>query len=204
MARMNKNESINNLCNRVERIFKASKDRLSNNIYRGHSRSINADIEDSIAIFLSELFPTNYYFIIDPSIYVNGKNHRPDLLVINEFNEAIAMIEIKSNMGWCRDVTYIANNLMQSDSLFRKEAHLSCKLSNNNTKEVLYGCQVIKMLVSLTNENCSNKYHENNKALLKHLGIDYYVLFSGWYNNLKHKDIDDFANQLMLLAKDHR
>lgn len=97
---MNKIVAIKNLIDRIAAIHRSTKEPLNNNnIYRGHSRSISTDIEDSVALLLSELLPESYSFMLGPSIYIDGKNNRPDLLVLNSEDEVIAMIEKKPIWG---------------------------------------------------------------------------------------------------------
>lgn len=124
---MNKIVAIKNLIDRIAAIHRSTKEPLNNNIYRGHSRSISTDIEDSVALLLSELLPESYSFMLDPSIYIDGKNNRPDLLVLNSEDEVIAMIEIKANMGWCRNASSVLNGIFSMISNSKKQISFGVK-----------------------------------------------------------------------------
>lgn len=91
-------DCIEKLKSEIKYAYNETKKTLGDNIYRGHSKAISSDIEDGIALFISRLQPSCKIFL-DPSIHIDRKTHRPDLLVINNKNEVIAMVEIKANMG---------------------------------------------------------------------------------------------------------
>lgn len=194
-------QAILELKNRIFGIYKSTQEPLNNNIYRGHLRSISTDIEDSIAVFISNLLPETYCLILDPSFYVDGKNNRPDLLIVNDKQEVIAMIEIKANMGWCRDAQWVLKDMVENNNKFISAKMLLCEISNGENKEVSYGSNVPMFLISLTDGNCSESKHEANKKTADELGIKHYLLFSGWYGGLKDKDIVFFANDILSLRK---
>ena len=66
---MDKYLAIKELKERIINIHKGTKEGLGRNIFRGHSKVLSSDIEDGIAYLLSEVLPSDYIFIIDPSIY---------------------------------------------------------------------------------------------------------------------------------------
>ena len=137
--------------------------------------------------------------ILDPSIYINKKNNRPDLLVINNKQEAVAMIEIKANMGWCRNASDVLNDIVNNDNQFKEAQNLLCEISNDDSKEVIYHPGVKLFLISLTDGNCPEKKHQINKRLADSFGVKHYLLFSGWYDDLNNRDIEQFADEIMLL-----
>ena len=196
---MDKDIAVNNLKNRIFAIHQSTKEPLHNNIYRGHSRSISTDIEDSIALLFSELLPEDYCLILDPSVFVDGSNNRPDLLVINNNNEVVAMAEIKANMGWCRNASNVLNNIINNDNKFRKAKNILCEISNGDDRDVIYRDDVKLFLISLTDSNCPEKKHQINKQLADSLGVKHYLLFSGWYHSLVDRDSKQFASDISLL-----
>ena len=198
---MDKTTAINNLIERIAAIHKSTKEPLNNNIYRGHSRSISTDIEDSVALLLSELLPESYSFMLDPSIYVDGKNNRPDLLVLNEKNEVIAMIEIKANMGWCRNASSVLNDIVFNDKQFKEANKLWCEISNGDNREITYGEGVELFLVSLTDGNCAESRHKTNREFAESIGVKHYLLFSGWYGDLRERDVEQFADEILSLVR---
>ena len=106
--------------NKYEETRQVVEGNKGSEIYRGHSRSLSTDIEDAIAIFISKLLPSCKVFI-DPSIYIGGKNNRPDILIIDKNNKTIGMVEVKSNMGWCRDAKDVINSICNSNKQFSEK-----------------------------------------------------------------------------------
>ena len=172
---MDKTAAINNLIERIAAIHRSTKEPLNKNIYRGHSRSISTDIEDSVALLLSELLPKNYSFMLDPSIYVNGKINRPDLLVLNEKNDVVAMIEIKANMGWCRNASSVLNDIIFNDKQFKEANSLWCEISNGDNRKITYSDGVELFLISLTDGNCAEILIPNKMTYLYDMVI--FILF---------------------------
>ena len=189
---MNKEEAIKGLKNYIETIYADTKNELKTNIYRGHSRSISTDIEDAIAIFISDILHEDKYKILsDPSIYINHKKHRPDILVVDKNNEVILLIEIKAQMGYCRDASPVLNDMIKNNDMFKKEIQLECEFSKKEAITVLYKNPKL-LLVALTDGNCSKEKHIKNKDYAKSINIYQFNLFSGWYDNLSNCEISDF------------
>ena len=189
---MNKEEAIKGLKNYIETIYADTKKQLKTNIYRGHSRSISTDIEDAIAIFISDILREDKYKILsDPSIYINHKKHRPDILVVDKNNEVILLIEIKAQMGYCRDASPVLNDMIKNNDMFKKEIQLECEFSKKEAITVLYKNPKL-LLVALTDGNCSKEKHIKNKDYTKSINIYQFNLFSGWYDNLSNCEISDF------------
>ena len=189
---MNKEEAIKGLKNYIETIYADTKKQLKTNIYRGHSRSISTDIEDAIAIFISDILREDKYKILsDPSIYINHKKHRPDILVVDKNNEVILLIEIKAQMGYCRDASPVLNDMIKNNDMFKKEIQLECEFSKKEAITVLYKNPKL-LLVALTDGNCSKEKHIKNKDYAKSINIYQFNLFSGWYDNLSNCEISDF------------
>lgn len=192
-------ESIDKLKSNISEIYKTTNKKLANNIYKGHLCTMSSDVEDQIAIFLSKILPDGYKFFIDPQISVNKKNHRPDLLIINRNNDVVAMIEIKAQMGYCRNANWVIDKIIEYDEEF-KDLKLNCNLKVEeepyNYQIVNYGNNVKLFLISFSDWNCSAENHKNNKEYAKYRNVFYYTLFSGWYNCLENIDIEDFAKKI--------
>ena len=107
---MNTDKNLNELNSNIKEIFLKTKESLKSNIIRGQSRSISSDIEDELSMFISNVLSNKYIFYINSYIRIENKGYRPDLLIIDN-NKVIAMIEIKANMGYCRDARDVMNKL---------------------------------------------------------------------------------------------
>ena len=190
------NDLIELLKNKIHDDFEKSKEVGRNNIFRGHLRSISADAEDGIACFISDILPQEYKLILDPSIHINDTNNRPDLLVVNEKKSVVAMIEIKSNMGYCRNATEVIDKIVSNNEKFANEKTLECEFSNFPSMQVSYGENVKLFLIALTSDNCSQKSHDKNKAYADKNNVLYMNLFSGWYYDLLDQDIQNFISEL--------
>ena len=171
---------------------------IGNNIYRGHSRSISTDIEDKLALFIINL-NQEFKVFLDPSIHINKKKHRPDLLIVNSKLEVVAMIEIKANMGWCRNAEGVINNIVSNNDIFAQAGTFKCEFLNNTKYTLNYSRNVNLFLVSLTKGNCSDKNHEHNKEYVKINNVSLFNLFDGRYNSLVNYEIEAFANHIINL-----
>ena len=200
-AQINYENIINELKKSINQVLLDTKKVLNFNITRGHTRSISSDIEDHTAIFISKILKQKFNLYLDPSIKTEDKTHRPDLLIVNEAQEVVAMIELKANMGYCRDASEVIDKMLQVDKLFSNEKELVCKFSgtNDERKVVKYSKNVKLFLISFTEDNCSLKNHAKNKKYANANNISHFNLFSGWYDNLVEKDIDDFIIELVKL-----
>ena len=197
---MDKKESITKLKDYIKTIYNETNKKLKSNIYRGHSRSISTDIEDAIALFISDILSEDGYKIfLDPSIYINRKNHRPDLLLVNKNNEVVFMIEIKANMGWCRDASKVLDDMINNDKVFKKEIQLNCEFSKDKTERVFYRSPKL-LLIALTAGNCGKENHIANKNYAKAKDINQFNLFYGWYDNLTDCEIYDFCDFILNIA----
>ena len=199
----NKADFIKGLSDYVANIYEGTKKTLKPNIHRGHLRSISTDIEDGIALFISNFLPEGFNVYLDPSIYFDGKTYRPDLIVADSHGNACAMIEIKANMGWCRDAKPVVDELLKKSLLFRKERKIRCKLSNENelVATVNYENEAPLFILSFTDGNCGKEEHKKNKDYANQNGVKLLFLFSGWYNSLENKDVIDFADELEAMVK---
>lgn len=193
--------AINQLRDGIKQVYLTTRAQLNASIHRGHSRSISADIEDHIALFIFNVIKEGYQIYLDPSVIVNNKTIRPDMLIVNDSLEVVALIEIKANMGYCRDATDVLNKLKQTHNDFINAYQLECKFSNQLTltKHIIYKNDVKVFLISLTEDNCSLDNHNNNRINAQSLDIKYYNLFTNWYDQLVDKDVVYFHDELVKL-----
>ena len=189
--------AIFNLKEYIRKAYESTSQKLAPNIVRGHLRSISTDIEDGIGLFLSEVLPEDYQILLDPSIHVDGKNNRPDALVTDSNMNVVAMIEIKANMGWCRDASWVLGDIVENDSKFKEMKTLNCEFSSQESIEVKYGEGVKLFLISLTDSNCPAKKHEANKRVAAEKRVYQFNLFSGWYGSLEPLEIQLFIDELL-------
>lgn len=194
---MKTEEAVQELKSYIEASYAKTMEPLAPGIVRGHLRSISTDIEDGIALFVSHVLPEGYKLLLDPSIHVDGVNNRPDLLVVDESNAVKAMIEIKANMGWCRNASGVLDDIVSNDAKFKSQGRLSCEFSKEETIEVFYGEGVKLFFVALTDSNCTEKKHIANKAYANSVGVHQYNLFSGWYGGLTPLEVETFAAELL-------
>lgn len=192
----NIDREIDNLKESISEVFSVTKRQLKHNISRGHSRSISSDIEDNIALFISNILTEDYKIFLDPSIRVDSKNNRPDLLIIDENNHVVSMIEIKSNMGYCRVANGEIETIIANHNKFIEEGILFCKFSDAEEQVVNYNESVKLFLISLTSDNCSERNHINNKSYAEEQNVGYYNLFKGWYGELENNEVGSFVNKL--------
>lgn len=118
-------------------------------------------------------------------------------MIVNENNEVVAMIEIKANMGWCRDAANVIDYISTSHNKFKKVKKLNCEFSREDDQVVTYSKDVKLFLISCTDGNCSALKHTTNKSNAQSKNIYYFNLFQGWYDALTNCEIEDFIAALM-------
>ncbi len=181
----------------IKFFYKATKERLNDRVIRGHSRSISTDIENCITLFLYKLLPEGFRYYLDPTVKANGHTSRPDLLIIDDSNSVFAFVEIKSNMGYCRDAQPVIDKMIENDENYRAESNLKCEFSSEEESyTVTYTNKVKKMLISLTKDNCKDEKHDNNKSYAQSKGVSYYNLFTKWYDELEDYEIDSLIEEI--------
>ena len=183
---MKMKNSINSFKQRISYIFEQTKEQLKPNIFRGSSRSVSSDVEDNVALLISEMLPKNYKFFLSPSIRVNRKNNKPDLLIVDDEHNVLLMVEMKTNMGYCRDAEEVLNKQHNLHETFCAEKKLICKFSDGNEFQVAYTKNVKLFLISMSSRNCSPERHKANKSYAQKIGIEHYILFDGEYNSLEN------------------
>ena len=180
-------------------IFDASENtkiKIGDNVKRGHLRSLSTEVEDGVAVFLLDILPDGYKAYVDPSIKVDNKTHRPDILIIDKNNNVKILVETKTNMGWCRNATEECEKILHKhDEMVRKGA-ITCTFSDKTTANVNYSTNVSIFLVSFTDDNCSADKHKRNRIVAESNSIKYFCLFSGWYDELKNLEIQQFADEI--------
>lgn len=195
--------AIENLKTGINKVWFETKGKLRKNVYRGHSRSISTDVEDLIGLFVSDIFDDQVDILIDSSIHIDD-THRPDILVVRG-GMVIAMIEVKTQMGWCRDASGVINReILGMHKIFCDKKELSCKFSGDKTQNVIYDENVKLFLVALTSQNGANsEQHSKNLEYANANGVSHFILFDGWYNELKDRDIRTFAQALVDSSKNN-
>ena len=195
---MKENDAIKILIDKISTAYKNEDKKLhemaEQGIIRGHRTAMSATIEDNIALLIKNVLPDNYKIFIDPSITINKKTYRPDIMIINNKQHVKAMLEIKANIGYCRNAKKELKKLENKHKKFYKCTKLKCSLSE---KEVIYSKNTKCFFIVYSSDNCGDKEnHEINKLYAKNLNIPYLVLFDGWYNNSTNRDIETFIKEI--------
>ena len=193
---------INELKINIERQYDKlllQEDIKKNCIIRGHVPTVSCMVENEITNFLSDLIKKDYIFYIDCT--VNKK--RPDLLVVNkETNKCELIIEIKSNMGYCRKIND-ASKFIKELEYFKKNDKIKVTYyeytgGNKESKyQIISKNDDVKMIfLVLTSDNCNEENHIYNRIILNKNDIQYFTLFSGWYNDLKINEVNKLCEWL--------
>lgn len=189
--------AIDSLKKYILQEFQKTKITIRQNLHRGHLRALSTEIEDGIAAFILDILPEGYKVYVDASVRVGKKTHRPDILVVDNNSKVRALVEVKTNMGWCRDATGEIDKILFKHNEMISAGTVTCKFSNDETVTALYGTCVPVFLVAFTNENCGQSKHIANQEEAKRKNVKYYCLFSGWYGDeLSEADIQNFATEI--------
>ena len=175
----------------------------NNKIIRGHVSPMSTVIENNIALFIQNITDKKYQIFLDSSVSIKSnkgraKTYRPDLLLVDSHNYVEAMIEIKSNMGYCRNVNQTIQKLNKLHKIFLKEKNLQCSFSQKKDKTPIIYCVQDKniFLVSFTSQNDGKKTTKKKKYKK-----DIFMLFDNWYDNPQNQDIEKFAKQIKQITK---
>lgn len=178
--------------------FEKTKIKIRSNMVRGHLRALSTEIEDGIAAFLLDILPEGYKAYVDASVRVGKKTYRPDILIIDNKNIIKALVEVKTNMGWCRNISEEIDKILFKRNKMISEGNVTCKFSNDQTVEVFFSKDVPIYLVAFTSENCSDRRHEDNRKIANAKNVKYYRLFKGWYDgSLIPLEINQFAEEVI-------
>lgn len=184
-----------------------------NKIYIGRKPSISSEVEEQITLFLSRILSDKYTFYIDCYMY----KRRPDVLVVDkDTNKCVLILEIKSCMGYyrelsneeinsCVDLVNIFKNkdieaFSRYDTADSNMEYVEGKLANPIRKNN----NVKFMFVVLSRASCSEVAHLSNKNRLEKHNLYYYGLFDDWYDNLQDKEIYDFIDNLKFIGLEFR
>lgn len=198
-------KAIDNLRDYINKKYKETKNIntiRTNIMVRGHLRSLSTEIEDGIAFFLLDILPNGYKAFVDASVRVGSKTHRPDILIIDDRNNVKALVEVKTNMGWCRNASKEIDKILEKHVEMSSKENVICKFSNNPEVEVSYSKDVPVYLVAFTSKNCGDSQHEDNRDKANAKNVKYHCLFSGWYDEeLEPLEINTFAEELIVDLK---
>ena len=198
---MNVSEAIDSLKNYILQKFEETTKTIHPNLHRGHLRALSTEIEDGIAAFLLNILPEGYRAFVDASVHIGRKTHRPDILIIDNNDCVKALIEVKTNMGWCRNATAEIDKILFKHGEMLSKGNIVCKFSHDETATVAYETNVPVFLVAFTSDNCNLKMHNNNKTIAIGKNVKYYCLFSGWYSSvLNEAGIIEFAKEIKSIA----
>ena len=186
----------NELKDNISKVWTETKENIGENIFRGHTRSISSDVEDAIAVFTSSVLENKFEIYIDSSVTVNKKTNRPDFLIIKD-GKVVALAEIKSNMGCCRNATDTINKIYEMNERFKNAGTIECKFSNQESRTVKYSKDTKLLLIALTSQNGGKTASiMKNINYAKSKDINHFLLFNGWYDNLTNRDIDQYVSKL--------
>lgn len=200
---MNMKHSIEELKHNISKEYKKKLNDIKkmeddSKIIRGHISPMSTAIENAIALFVQNITNKRYKIFLDSSISIpsskgRSKTYRPDLLLVDSKNRVKAMIEIKSNMGYCRDINQTISKLNKLHKIFLKEKNLNCSFSQLENKIPVTYCVPNKnlFLVTFTSQNDGGKSKKN-----KELARNIFMLFENWYDNPQNQDIKIFADRI--------
>lgn len=194
-------KKIIKLRNELESFYKEkSKIDFNSNVIRGHVWPISYEFEDKFTNILSEIFKDNdYMFYTDFSL----EKRRPDILITKK-NQVVALIELKANLGWCRDW-----NKKDNKRSIKNEINEKLKvLRDNNSSSIIKCTRKLDYLYDIkenikdieTREKIEKKYgnkKNNNKDFEIEIKIENnknikFALISLTSNNISKQKLDKF------------
>lgn len=205
---MNIKASIEELTNNVKEEYKKKLDNFKDmkddsKIIRGHLSPMSTAIENAIALFVQNITSKKYKIFLDPSISISAnkgrsKTYRPDLLLVDSKHRVKAILEIKANMGYCRNAGQTLSKLNKLHKIFLKEKNLDCSFSQLKDHISVTYCVPNKnlFLVAFTSQNDGGKSQKIKKSIK-----NIFRLFKNWYDNPQNQDIEKFSYKIRQIAK---
>ena len=105
-------------------------------------------------------------------------------------------------MGYCRKITDI-DKFVKELEYFKRNDEIKVNYYEyiNNEKKSKYqmitnNSNVKMLFLVLTSDNCNEQNHIDNRSILNKKGIQYFQIFSGWYDNLKINEVTKLCEWL--------
>ena len=166
------------------------------NIKRGMAKVSSGYIEDLFALYLAEKRKSEDLYLIDKVTSMkfskNGKSttFKPDLSLINADNILFGYFDIKTNLGWNRDI----------DEYMKKKNHFISKIkgrkgwirfSKNEVLNIEFNQKLKYKMVVIDGGNINELQVEaNKKCIEKYENVELYILYDHYKNRINIEDFE--------------
>ncbi len=166
------------------------------NIIRGQAKVSSGYIEDLFALFLAKRINRNdYRYLVDKTTSLryskNGKatTFKPDLSIINSDNELTQYYDLKTNLGWNRD---LENYIKKKNEFVSKIQSRNgwIHFDKNNVLDIKFSKTLKYKMVVIHGGNINETQLNKNLELVHNLEhVELYILYDH-YN--QRNNIEDF------------
>ncbi|TPD65919.1 hypothetical protein [Flavobacterium microcysteis] len=176
------------------------------NIKRGQAKVSSGYIEDLFALYLAKrINRKDLQFLVDKTTSLrfskNGKatTFKPDTSIINSENTLTNYYDLKTNLGWNRDIEkyiYHKNEFINKIKGRTGWIHFSKK----EIQSITFSNDLKYKMVVVHGWNISQEQLNKNIELVKNFeNIEFYILYDHYNNRINTEDFDrlyDFKSEL--------
>lgn len=177
------------------------------NIKRGQAKVMSGYVEDLFALYLAERINRNdLQFLVDKSTSLKfsteGKatTFKPDVSIINSDNVLTEYYDLKTNLGWNRDIEKYIKKKNEFISRIRGRKGW-IHFSKYNVQEITFSENLKYKMVVIHGWNINQEQLNKNIELVKEFeNIDLYILYDHYNQRNNIEDFNrlyDFESQLI-------
>lgn len=166
------------------------------NIKRGMAKVSSGYIEDLFALYLAKKNKTDYLYLIDKITSLkfskNGKSttFKPDLSVISSNNILFEYFDIKTNLGWNRDI----NDYMKKKNDFISKIKGRkgwIRFSQDEILNIEFDHKLKYKMVVIHGGNINESQIEANKKCIEQYdNVELYILYDHYKNRINTEDFE--------------
>lgn len=177
------------------------------NIKRGQAKVMSGYVEDLFALYLAERINRNdLQFLVDKSTSLKfspkGKatSFKPDVSIINSDNVLTEYYDLKTNLGWNRDIeNYIKKKSEFISKIKGRKGWIH--FSKDNVQEITFSENLKYKMVVIHGWNINQEQLNKNIELVKEFeNVDLYILYDHYNQRNNIEDFNrlyDFESQLI-------
>lgn len=176
------------------------------NITRGQAKVSSGDIEDLFALFIAKkIDDTNLVYWVDKTIssrFEKGKrakSFRPDLAIINSDNVLTDYFDLKTNLGWMRDIEKFVK---KKDSFISQLKTKKGWISSNSsaTQKIKFSENLKYKIVVIYDGNISKKQMAKNIKIVDDLeNVELYLLHNHQRNEINDDEFKKLYENLNVM-----
>lgn len=174
------------------------------NIKRGMAKVSSGYIEDLFALYFAKKRKKDDLYLIDKITSIkfskNGRSttFKPDLSVINDDNILMEYFDIKTNLGWNRDIDNYVKK--KNDFITKIKGRKGwIRFSKDEVLEIKFSNDLKYKMVVIHGGNINEVQIEANKKYIeKYENVELYILYDHYKNRINIEDFDRLMTESLV------